>query len=115
MTETTTPEPIRTALIGGLGYAGTVFHTPLLQSLPNLFTLAYVVDIVRRSDDDGSGSDNPDDHFPPSFVETFGSNVKFTTHFNDILEDGTIELVRFYSTATEVPQSASQLMPCQRL
>jgi len=93
--------PIRAALIGGLGYAGTVFHTPLLQSLPNLFTLVHVVDVLRHFDDDGSGSEDSRNRLPPSFVETFGPDIKFSTHFNDALEDRTIELVRPYSAATE--------------
>jgi hypothetical protein len=89
--------PIHAALIGGVGYAATVFHTPLLQSLPNVFTLVHVVDVLRHFD----GSEDPKNLLPPSFVETFGPDVKFSTRFNDTLEDATIELVRLYSAATE--------------
>lgn len=94
-------QPIHAALIGGLGYAATVFHTPLLQSMPNVFTLVHVVDILHQFDDDGSGSEDPRNRLPPSFAETFGPDVKFSTRFNDTLEDATIELVRLYSAATE--------------
>jgi hypothetical protein len=94
--------PIQAALIGGLGYAATVFHTPLLRSLPDLFTLVHVVDVLHHSNnDDKSNSEDPRKQLPPSFVETFGPTVKFSTRFNDTLEDATIELVRLYSISTE--------------
>jgi hypothetical protein len=93
--------PIQAALIGGLGYAATVFHTPLLQSLPDLFTLVHVVDVLYHNDNDESNSKDPINQLPPSFAETFGQNVKFSTRFNDTLEDAAIELVRIYSIATE--------------
>lgn len=103
------PLPIRTGLIGGLGYAGTVFHTPLLQSLPDLFLLVHVVDILRPSGGNSGSVNNQTGWFPPSFCETYGPNVKFSSSYSNVLEDPDIELVRFYSISTEDPLARSAI------
>ncbi|PVG04835.1 NAD(P)-binding protein [Serendipita vermifera] len=74
--------PVQVALIG-LGIAGTIFHTPLVLSLPNLFTLRYVVDIV--GDPSSAGQE--------AFVEKYGPNAKFTSKFDDVLSDPEIGMV----------------------
>jgi predicted dehydrogenase len=74
--------PVQVALIG-LGIAGTVFHTPLVLSLPSLFTLRYVVDIT------GDPTADKD-----AFVRKYGPDAKFTSKFEDVLSDPEVEIVR---------------------
>jgi predicted dehydrogenase len=82
-------QPIRTALIG-LGIAGSGFHTPLIRSLPALFTLSYVVDIA-------SSPLRPSGPVDTAFTAKFGANVKFTSKYDQILADQGIELVSVLS------------------
>jgi predicted dehydrogenase len=78
-------QPIRTALIG-LGIAGSGFHTPLIRSLPALFTLSYVVDVI-------SSPLRPSKLGDSAFTARFGANAKFTSEYDQILADQGIELV----------------------
>ena len=88
-------QPIRTALIG-LGIAGSGFHTPLIRSLPVLFTLSYVVDVASsrlRPSGPGDGA----------FTAKFGANAKFTSEYNQILADQGIELVSVLCATSILP------------
>jgi predicted dehydrogenase len=79
------PKPIRAALIG-LGIAGSGFHIPLILSLPELFTLIYVVDVASSPLRPTGPGDN-------AFAAKFGANAKFTSNYDQILADQGIELV----------------------
>lgn len=73
---------IRTALIG-LGYAGTAFHTPLLLSLPQLFTICYVVEKYP-----------PDELLRENGVsDKFGAQAKLISDYTEALVDPDVELV----------------------
>jgi len=78
-------QPIRTALIG-LGIAGSGFHTPLILSLPGLFTLSYVIDVA-------SSPLRPSELGDSVFAAKFGANSKFSSEYDQVLADQRIELV----------------------
>lgn len=81
----TSNQPIHVALIG-LGIAGSGFHTPLILSLPDSFILSYVVDIESSPHRPSGPSDT-------SFAAKFGANAKFTSNYDSVLADQSIELV----------------------
>lgn len=77
-----TPQPIHTALIG-LGYAGTVFHAPLILSLPHLFTIHYIVEKLP-----------PDELLQGNTIaDKFGDQARLIADFANVLVDPDVELV----------------------
>lgn len=74
-------EPIRTAVVGA-GLAATVFHVPLVLSLPLLFNLFAVVERT------------PPAQAPEGTIaKKFGVKPKLYTRLEDLLDDPEVELV----------------------
>jgi hypothetical protein len=77
-----TPKPITTALIG-LGYAGKVFHSSLLLSLPHLFTIRYIVEKFL-----------PDELLQGNtFSNKFGAQAQLISDYTEALVDPDVDLV----------------------
>jgi predicted dehydrogenase len=74
--------PIRTAVIGA-GLAATVFHVPLVLSLPELFVLHSVVERTPPAEMQPEGT----------IAKKFGVQVKLVHKIEDVLSDPGVELV----------------------
>lgn len=74
--------PIRTAVVGA-GLAATVFHVPLVLSLPELFVLHSVVERTPPAEMQPEGT----------IAKKFGVQVKLVHKFEDVLSDPRVELV----------------------
>ncbi|KAG8816352.1 hypothetical protein FRC17_000359 [Serendipita sp. 399] len=100
-------QPIKAAIVG-LGIAGAGFHVPLILSLPELFTLVYVVDSsppsgvittpnrpINGEQTDTDNNDDDDGHefsYTQEFHERFGDTTRYLKEYEQVLQDEQIEL-----------------------
>lgn len=97
---------VRTGVVGA-GLAATVFHIPLLLSLPELYVVQAVVERTPPAEVQPEGT----------IARKFGINTKLYHAFNELLEDPEVELVSLLAQGRSdySIRSRSLLRPQMRL